>query len=283
VYNIIIVFKMGVRKLKIKILAFGVAALLLLSVATVATARQTKDEARKTFSLPSSAVQVSSNVYYLGKARDVDGKEVEGFAFVRRKENTAKPAKPPKPGGPACYGYLANGAKWKNFEPWVVNPDTSYLQKNFVYSNLGINIGKWESAAGKNILGDGSMTGEVLVADTVSPDGQNEVYFADVVDGDTIAVTIVWGYFGGPPQTRKLVEWDQVYDDNDYSWSDSGEPDKMDFENIATHELGHSFGMDDIYDSACSDVTMYGYADFGETKKRTLEAPDITGVFNLYK
>jgi len=269
--------------LKIKILVFGLTVFLLLSIATVVSARQTKDEARKTFSLPNSAVQVSSNVYYLGKARDVDGKEVEGFAFVRRKENTAKPVKPPKPGRPACYGYLANGAKWKNSEAWVVNPYTSYLTENFVYTNLEINIGKWENAAGKNILGEGSMTGDVLVADTVSPDDLNEVYFADVVDGDTIAVTIVWGYFGGPPQTRKLVEWDQVYDDQDYPWSDSGESGKMDFENIATHELGHSVGMNDIYDSTCSDVTMYGYADFGETKKGTLEIPDITGVFNLYK
>ena len=31
-----------------------------------------------------------------------------------------------------------------------------------------------------------------------------------------------------------------------------------------------------------TEETMYAYADFGETKKRTLEAGDITGVQKLY-
>jgi len=57
----------------------------------------------------------------------------------------------------------------------------------------------------------------------------------------------------------------------------------MDFENIATHELGHSVGLDDLYDERSSEQTMYGYASYGETKKRTLEDGDINGVYQLYK
>jgi hypothetical protein len=82
------------------------------------------------------------------------------------------------------------------------------------------------------------------------------------------------------------VEWDQVYNDADYDWSADCDADscstKMDFPNIAIHELGHSVGLDDLYDSGCSEATMYGYADYGETNKRTLEAGDIAGVSNLY-
>ena len=55
----------------------------------------------------------------------------------------------------------------------------------------------------------------------------------------------------------------------------------MDFENIATHELGHSFGMGHP-DSTCIEETMYAYADFGETKKRVLNAGDIAGIQELY-
>ncbi len=234
------------------------------------------------FALPESALKLGDNLYYLGRAKDVDGRGVEGYAFVRRRDGEVKLAKPPR-GGPSCYGFLASGAKWKTLESWVVNPlNTSGLDSNFVNDNLSLDISKWESAAGKNILGDGSSTNNSLVADTVSPDGVNEVYFADVTDGNAIAVTIVWGYFGGPPQLRELVEWDQVYDDVDYPWSAVGEAGKMDFGNIATHEIGHSFGMDDIYDSSCLDVTMYGYANYGETKKRDLAQPDITGIQKLY-
>jgi len=38
----------------------------------------------------------------------------------------------------------------------------------------------------------------------------------------------------------------------------------------------------DVYETACSDVTMYGYSDYGEIDKRTLEAPDIKGLQTLY-
>ena len=56
----------------------------------------------------------------------------------------------------------------------------------------------------------------------------------------------------------------------------------MDIENIVTHELGHTFGMGDLYDSNCANETMYGYASEAETNKRTLESGDIEGVSKLY-
>ena len=267
--------------MKYKFIAGTILTVLLFLLLKSSEVRSQVKEKDK-FSLPPSAVKVREGVYQLGKAKDVDGNEVEGYAFVRRRGGEVKPSKPPR--GPlSCYGFMASGAKWKVLEPWVVNSEnTSGLGANFVADNLSLDITKWESAASKDILGSGSTTNDVLVADTISPDNANEVYFADVTDSDAIAITIVWGYFGGPPQTRALVEWDQIYDDVDYPWSSSGEAGKMDFENIATHELGHSAGMDDIYDLTCSSVTMYGYADYGETNKRTLEQPDITGIQKLY-
>lgn len=152
----------------------------------------------------------------------------------------------------------------------------------FVTSNFAANVAKWETAAGVDIIGDSTSTNEVLEADMDSPDDRNEVYFGDVGQSGAIAITIVWGIFYGPLGKRELVEWDQIYDQVDYDWSESGEAGKMDFENIATHELGHSVGLDDLYDTRCSEQTMYGYASYGETTKRTLESGDITGVSKLY-
>lgn len=235
----------------------------------------------------------NSPVISLGTAVDpASGKVVEGYAFVHPKN---APAKPPWAGGNSgatkCYGFLARGAKWKTIEPWLVNPSNSRgLTGNFVLNNLGDDIVKWEDAADGtvggggsiDILGNGSSTLATLVADTISPDGSNEVYFADISSSNAIAVTIIWGIFGGPSAGRELVEWDQIYDDVDFDWSSSGEGGKMDFENIATHELGHSVGLDDLYDSNCSEQTMYGYASYGETKKQTLESGDIAGISTLY-
>ncbi len=79
-----------------------------------------------------------------------------------------------------------------------------------------------------------------------------------------------------------MVEWDQVYDDVDFVWSSSGEAGTMDFENIATHELGHTFGLDDLFTDACSEETMFGFASLGETKKGSLEGGDVTGILELY-
>lgn len=56
----------------------------------------------------------------------------------------------------------------------------------------------------------------------------------------------------------------------------------MDVENIVTHEMGHSFGMGDLYTTACAQETMYGYASEGQTNARTLEAGDIAGISKLY-
>lgn len=56
----------------------------------------------------------------------------------------------------------------------------------------------------------------------------------------------------------------------------------FDVRNIATHEAGHAVGLDDLYDNAYSELTMYGYASPKETKKISLEAGDILGTQELY-
>ncbi len=78
--------------------------------------------------------------------------------------------------------------------------------------------------------------------------------------------------------------------DIDFSWGDAGPTSEselgdtsvMDLQNIATHELGHGAGLADLYDDQASEQTMYGYASYGETKKRTLNTGDIAGIQALY-
>jgi len=234
--------------------------------------------------IPANAVQLADGVFSLGTARDVDGSVVEGMMFIDYKKGNAKPPWAGGGGGGAtkCFSFLAKGAKWKTLEPWVVNPaNTEGLTDSFVFGNLGADIQKWEDASTTNILGSGTANDTTLVADESSPDGVNEVYFGDVGSAGSIAVTIVWGIFSGPPSQRKLVEWDQVYDQVDFDWSATGEANKMDFENIATHELGHSVGIGHSPDE-CTEETMYRFADFGETKKRDLNTGDIAGINDLY-
>jgi len=261
-------------------------------------------QVKNTVTVPPQATEVAPGLYYLGQTVD-NGKVVEGYAKIHYKKGYARPVcgngfcepgenanKCPadcSDGGgdttdtASCYGYLAKGAVWKTIEPYVVNPsNTEGLDPNYVFDNLAADIGKWETEANYNILGDGSMTSSTLTADMLTTDGLNEVYFGDIAEPGAIGVTVIWGIFGVPPKFRELVEWDQIYDQNDFDWSNDEDPLKMDFESIATHELGHSVGMGDLYTSECSEMTMYGYASEGETKKRSLEAGDINGIKGLY-
>ncbi|NIP29559.1 MAG: peptidase M10A and M12B matrixin and adamalysin, partial [Candidatus Dadabacteria bacterium] len=62
-----------------------------------------------------------------------------------------------------------------------------------------------------------------------------------------IAVTVIWGYFSGPPSIREIVEFDVLFD-TDFTWGNATvNPTLMDLQNIATHEIGHGAGLGDLY------------------------------------
>lgn len=266
----------------------GIACLLFSLVPGIALSKT-----RPTWQLPSSAVQVDEHTYYLGSRQDPQsGKTVDGYAFLKHRNEQARGGNARKPGGgTVCYKYLAAGAKWKvEAEPWEMNPANSEgLDPTTLFTNLGADIAKWEDAAdgtvndvqGANILGNGTQTTLDYSASAGVLNGKNEVYFANASGSGVIAVTTVWGIFSGPSSQRELVEWDQVYDDTDFYWSLTGAAGAMDFENIATHELGHAVGMGHPK-ATCSQETMYAYANNGETLKRDLHTGDIAGINLLY-
>ena len=136
---------------------------------------------------------------------------------------------------------------------------------------------KWEDASA-NIFGQGSQTTSPLAIDLSWPtDNTNEVYFADIESDGAIAVTTIWFTSRG----NQILEWDMVFDDFNFLWSENGEEGKMDFENIAMHELGHAAGLGHPDDS-CIDETMFRFASLGETKKQDLHDGDIAGINTLY-
>ena len=108
-------------------------------------------------------------------------------------------------------------------------------------------------------------------------DGQNIVTFARMGANGTLAENAFWYSTG----TGEILDSDIRFNTH-YSWSASGAPGEYDVQNVATHELGHSLSLDDLYDAADSEKTMYGYASLGEIKKRTLDPDDVAGISHLY-
>lgn len=238
------------------------------------------------FSIPKHAVKIAEGVYDLGKGKDVNGKPVQGFMFVDFKENSHKPTHNPGQGNgkgnEQCFSFAGKGAKLKVIEPWIANTaNDSSLTVNEVFSALDVSVNTWEAEIG-NQIGAGSTTNEILVADTRNPDGVNEVYFASISEPGVVAFTIFFTT-NGKPSEREIVEWDQVYDD-DRSWAIGSFAGAFDLQNIATHEMGHSFGMGHPnYVELCENETMYGIVNTGETKKRDLSIiGDIPGIQQLY-
>jgi hypothetical protein len=100
--------------------------------------------------------------------------------------------------------------------------------------------------------------------------------------GGSLATTYTWRWSDG------LIESDTVFNLK-YRWfKAAGEGDGCvegaggvyDVANIATHEFGHSYGLD--HPSGARFETMYAFGYSGETLKRSLASGDRNGVAALY-
>jgi hypothetical protein len=108
-------------------------------------------------------------------------------------------------------------------------------------------------------------------------DGINIVVFGPMGATGVLAENTFWYY----ADSGYIIDSDIKFN-TDYTWGTDGSAGIYDVQNVGTHELGHSLSLDDIYDAADSEKTMYGYVSAGETKKRTLHQDDIDGISYLY-
>lgn len=74
----------------------------------------------------------------------------------------------------------------------------------------------------------------------------------------------------------------QTVFDADDLWSDSGASGKFDIQATATHEEGHTTGLDHVRAPRDARLTMYPYITEGDTGFSTLGCGDRRGVNALY-
>jgi hypothetical protein len=170
--------------------------------------------------------------------------------------------------------FAYRGAKWAGTPSWA---------KYYIYENTSDTTG--EATALKNAAWTWNNTDyshHVLkyygstTRSAPSNDGYNVLRWGT----GTGAIAVCTTYSSG----GTISEFDIVFDDA-YNWSTASTcpADRMDVWNIGIHEIGHGgIGLKDLYGSADTEKTMYGYGANGETKKRSLHSTDISAIQWIY-
>ena len=135
------------------------------------------------FALPPHAAELTASVFDLGTAEDVDGRVVQGYAFVHPKRGYHhRPGHGGGGGGgdrggsnstsSTCFAFLARGAPWKSVESYVLDTTNGDgLSASDVSNWTEMSLGAWKLAAGVDIFGTRDTASTVDGADTVSPNG----------------------------------------------------------------------------------------------------------------
>lgn len=218
---------------------------------------------------------LTCNVPVMAASQDKDKnkQDLEKVEFIHYKgKSNPNPAKPRDP------GYSLMGVKWNALPvQYIINPTNNCsLGPDQVLAAISTSAEIWDQQTGKELFGNTPVIDYSVYYG--QQDYKNVISFGSYPNSGVIAVTSVW--FNR--KSGSIVEFDMLFNTY-YTWGDATvNASSMDLQNIATHELGHAVGLNDIYNSGFSYVTMYGYSYNGDIDKRTLETPDIIGLQQMY-
>ncbi len=188
--------------------------------------------------------------------------------------------------GDQVNNFKYNGIHWLGTAPAVhysINPaNTEGLENEQITKAVEAAFGEWmenNPADGKYIRFFNDGITNLETQGNPIRDFKNTISFEplDTFYPNAIAVTFYW-YSRG---SKALLETDTVFN-SDLDWSASGETNRYDLRNIATHEFGHWLLLGDLYSLRDWALTMYGYGATGEIIKQTLGRGDISGINKIY-
>ncbi|MEM3629581.1 MAG: hypothetical protein QXE06_09485 [Candidatus Bathyarchaeia archaeon] len=160
---------------------------------------------------------------------------------------------------------------WYGTAKFWINPSNKYgFSTSAVVAAITASANAWDNETSAAVFSYQGIT----TKSAGKRDNYNVVAWG-LYRAGVIAVTYIW-YVGDT-----ILETDTRLNTL-YKWSLTGEAGKMDVQNIMTHEFGHWCGLDDLYNDKDYWLTMYGYASYGETYKRTLGLGDILGLQTVY-
>ena len=182
--------------------------------------------------------------------------------------------------GAATGSYALTG--WKVAGPTTSTFNTTTLPGNL---SLGATVSAIQSAY--SAWSQGTPAPSINVATSTSSSTKptaNHSYetMFGKAGGQTLAVTYTWRWSDGSIESDTLFNtsftWANLGAEGDGCYENAGNV--YDVGNIATHEFGHTYGLD--HPSGARFETMYAYGYSGETLKRSPASGDVNGANAVY-
>lgn len=172
-------------------------------------------------------------------------------------------------------------------EPWSFMINTSGantdLSSGQIYSAIEAGMREWNSNMSQPKFSMNNTTTSLVAG---VQDYNNVISFGKL-DSGVLARTTAWydkdfklpeGY----PATYLAVEADIVFNNQTF-WTDvSAGGNGYDMQSLATHELGHTLGLADVYNTNYAYATMYGLGYANDIAARSLASPDLQGLSQYY-
>jgi len=177
--------------------------------------------------------------------------------------------------GMAATGYAySTYAKWSSVPvSFFINPNNNDVSASAAISAFQTALNVWSTQSGSSFRFQYAGTSNNT---STGYDNQNVLIFRNSGGTGAVASTYSWWDSGGRLLDSDIIVWDGSYT---FFTGTSGCSGGLYIEDIATHELGHSLGLDH---SGVADATMYPSVSWCSQDLRTLASDDISGVRSLY-
>ncbi len=184
------------------------------------------------------------------------------------------------PVGASCASHIAEGAIWRAPHEVIIDPtNDDGIPRQLFVDMISAAVHEWESRLHFTVVSGQDTEGCVDGFDGDSPDGKNEIMFGFVQEQGVLAMTVIWGIFGGPVQDREILETDIIFNLH-FPWGNASvNPNVFDIFNIGSHEHGHAMGEGHTNQNG---ATMAPTASAGETEKRDLLPCEANGFCEAY-